>query len=225
MQVLSRVCSYGVDPLGSLTTNPCIGIKHLYKGDRSEIIWTDAEIDKLKTATSREVGWVIDLAAHTGLRMGDLLKLSWSHVGEYAIEIKTGKSRQKRSAYIPLYDKLRKLLSAIPKRATTVLTNTRGRPWTVNGFGTSFDDAKIAAKMKDVDPHFHDTRGTAATKFYIAGFSIRAIAETMAWEEEAVEKIIHRYVARAAATKALIEQMNASGTKAVKPGVKPSVEN
>ena len=41
IQVLSRVCSYGVDPLGKLASNPCDGIKHLYKGDRSEIIWTD----------------------------------------------------------------------------------------------------------------------------------------------------------------------------------------
>jgi hypothetical protein len=44
-------------------------------------------------------------------------------------------------------------------RATTVLTNTRSRPWTANGFGTSFNDAKIAAKMKDADLHFHDLRG------------------------------------------------------------------
>ena len=218
MQVLSRVCSYGVDPLGKLAANPCDGIKHLYKGDRSDIVWTDNDITRVKAATSREVGWAVDLAAHTGLRMGDLLKLPWSRIGEDAIEMPASKGkRQNRMAIIPLYDDLRALLGTIPRRATTVLTNTRGKPWTTNGFGTSFDDAKIAAKMKDVDLHFHDLRGTAATKFYIAGVPVRVIAEILGWDEESVEKIIRRYVNRAAATKALIVQINEARTKVGKP--------
>ena len=72
----------------------------------------------------------------------------------------------------------------------------------------AFNRAKIAAGMDDRDLHFHDLRGTAATKFYIAGLSERVIAEIMAWEEEHVEKIIRRYVDRAAATKAIIRQLN-----------------
>lgn len=42
----------------------------------------------------------------------------------------------------------------------------------------------------------------------------------MAWDEDNVEKIIRRYVNCTALTKALIEQMNEAGTKAVKPAVK-----
>ena len=49
----------------------------------------------------------VDLAAHTGLRLGDLVRLSWSHVGEDAIVIRTGKSKQRREAIIPLYDESR----------------------------------------------------------------------------------------------------------------------
>jgi len=58
--------------------------------------------------------------------------------------------------------------------------------------------------------HFHDLRGTAATKFYIAGLSIRVIAEILAWSEDQVERIIRRYVGRAAATKEAIRQLNAA---------------
>jgi len=43
---------------------------------------------------------------------------------------------------------------------------------------------------------------------YIAGLSIRVIAEILAWSEDQVEKIIRRYVARSAATKAAIAQLN-----------------
>jgi transposase len=37
-------------------------------------------------------------------------------------------------------------------------------------------------------------RGTAATRFYVAGLPERAIAEIMAWSEEQVIRIIRRYV-------------------------------
>jgi transposase len=48
--------------------------------------------------------------------------------------------------------------------------------------------------------HFHDLRGTAATRFYVAGLSTRVIAKILAWSEDQVERIIRRYVGRAAAS-------------------------
>lgn len=62
--------------------------------------------------------------------------------------------------------------------------------------------------MESAGLHFHDLRGTAATRFYIAGLKIRVIAEILAWEEGRVEKIIRRYVGRQAATKEAIRQIN-----------------
>lgn len=208
LQVMSRVLSYAVDPLGRIAANPCVGIRQLYSADRSEIIWTEADIAQLRVSCSSEVAAAVDLAAHTGLRLGDLVALSWSHVGADAIVLTTGKSRGRREAIVPLYDALRELLARIPKRATTVLTNSRGRPWTADGFGTSFQKAKAAAGMTGANLHFHDLRGTAATRFYMAGLPERVIAEIMGWEEEHVAKIIRRYVGRAAATKAIINQLN-----------------
>jgi integrase len=207
-QVLSRVLAHAVDPLGQIAGNPCEGIKQLYSGDRSEIIWTEPDIAALKTTCPIGVAHAVDLAAHTGLRLSDLLRLSWSHVGEDTIMFSTGKSRGRREAIIPLYDDLRDVLACIPKLSPTILTNQRRRPWKNNGFGTAFNRAKIGAGMNDRDLHFHDLRGTAATKFYIAGLSIRVIAEILAWSEDQVERIIRRYVGRNAATKAAIRQIN-----------------
>ena len=48
MQVLSRVLSHAVDPLGKIASNPCEGIKHLYSANRSEVICTDSDIAALK---------------------------------------------------------------------------------------------------------------------------------------------------------------------------------
>jgi integrase len=155
-----------------------------------------------------EICHALDLAGHTGLRLGDLLRLSWSHVKEDAITLASGKSRGRREAIIPVYDELREVLARIPKRSTVILTNSRGRPWKRNGFGTAFNRAKIAAGMNGRDLHFHDLTGTAATRFYVAGVSIRVIAEILAWSEDQVERIIRRYVSRAAATRETIRQLN-----------------
>jgi integrase len=208
MQVLSRVLSYAVDPLGKIAGNPCEGIRLLYSGDRSDIIWTGADIAQLKLSCSVETAHAVDLAAHTGLRLGDLLRVSWSHVGTDAIVMTTGKSKHRREIIIPLYDALTQVLAGIPKRSTTILTNSWHRPWTRDGFGSSFNKAKIAAGVADRDLHFHDLRGTAATRFYIAGLTERVIAEIMGWEEEHVTRIIRRYVGRVAATKAIIKILN-----------------
>ncbi|UGA48637.1 tyrosine-type recombinase/integrase [Bradyrhizobium quebecense] len=208
MQVLSRVAAHAVKT-GKIAGNPCEGVEHLYKNDRSEIIWADAEIARLKNTCSNEIATAVDLAGHTGLRLSDLLRLSWSHISDDAIILTTGKSRHRREAIIPLYGALREILARIPKRSTTILTNSRRRPWTADGFGSSFNKAKIDAGMSQQDLHFNDLRGTAATKFYIAGFTMREIAETLAWEEESVEKIIRRYVGRTAAIKARIKKLEA----------------
>lgn len=214
MQVLSRVLSFAVER-GKLASNPCEGIKQLYSTNRSDIIWTEDDIGQLRAVASPEIMHAVDLAAATGLRPADLFRLSWSHIGEDAIVITTSKSRHQKEAVIPLYDDLRDLLKRIPKRSTVVLTSTRPvtkhssahRPW--RGFSSSFTKAMADAKMADRDLHFYDLRGTAATRFYLAGLTERVIAEIMGWEEETVSRIIRRYVSRQAAVQDTIVKMRA----------------
>ncbi len=115
----SRILSYAVSE-GALTLNPCEGIPNLYESDRAEIIWTNADLETLYKHASPEVANAAKLASLTGLRYGDLFRLSWSHVGPNAIEIKTGKSRGKRGAIVPIYGAIRELLKTLPRRSTTV---------------------------------------------------------------------------------------------------------
>ncbi len=218
IQVLSRVCSYMVDPLGVIASNPCEGIKQLYSTNRAEIIWTEDDIAALRKIASPEVMRAVDLAAATGLRPADLVRLSWSHVQENAISITTSKSRHRREALIPLYDELRAVISAMPRVSTAVLTNSRKRPWTVDGLNSSFAAAMKASAIAGADLHFYDLRGTAATRFYLAGLSTRVIGEIMGWEEETVARIMKRYVARTAAIEATIGTLNSGAGRVEKVG-------
>jgi len=64
--------------------------------------------------------------------------------------------------------------------------------------------------LSDTELHFHDLRGTAATNFYRAGFTSREIAQTLAWTEERVERLIDRYVKRDEILKDRIRRMDKS---------------
>ncbi|MGV3580039.1 tyrosine-type recombinase/integrase [Brevundimonas sp.] len=208
IQVLSRVLTHAVD-LDRISTNPCEGIKSLYSADRSDIIWTDDDLKAVEGKASPEVWHGINLAAHTGFRAEDLRRLSWSHIGEFEIVIPTNKSRGGKSAFVPLYDDLRAVLASIPRRSTTVLTNEKGRPWKDGPNGSGFMKARDEA-LPGRDLHFHDLRGTFATRAHMAGLSNREIAELLAWEEARVEQIIRRYVGRRAIAQGMIQKLNAN---------------
>lgn len=193
--------------LDLIRTNPCRGIKALYKSSRADIIWTDTDLAALKAVASPEVWWAVNLAAYTGLRAADLTVLPWAQIGEEAIIIPTSKSRGTREAFVPLYDDLRAALAEIPKRSPTVLTNEKGRPWIDGVNGTSFRNAREAA-LPETELHFHDLRGTAATRFHAAGLNHREIADIMGWEEAQVDRIIRRYVGQSAVAQAIIKKLN-----------------
>lgn len=219
LQVLSRVLSFGIAE-GQLQVNACTGVPRIYRSDRSEIIWTDDDMAALAKKASAEVMWAVRLAAMTGLRKSDVLRLSWTHVQGHSIEIRTGKSGERKTAVIPLYSSLRALLQEIPKRATTILTNTDKVSWKT-GFDASFIRAKNAA---GVDKHFHDLRGTAATKMFLAGLTVREIAEIFTWSEDHVERLINVYVKKDELLLDRIRRIDEleSRTPGVKPAVKPS---
>lgn len=218
-QVLSAILTFAVDE-GDLAANPCIGIKNLYSNDRADIIWTADDLATLAKTASAPVMAAARLAALTGLRQTDLLRLPWSRVGALAIEVKTGKGRGKRTALIPMYAELRDYLATIPKVGAIVLTNGDGLPWK-SGFGSSWNKALIKAAIKDL--HFHDLRGTAATRMYLGELSLREIAQIMAWSEEQVERLINVYVNRDALLRDRIRRMdeNTARTTPEKLGEKP----
>lgn len=184
--------------------NPMDGIERLYTADRSDIIWTDADLTKVCAVASKELQWAIRLAAEIGLRTGDLLRLTWNEIGENGIVLNT--SKRQRLGIIPLTDNARSILGRIPRKGPVVLTSTKGVPWTESGFKTVFRKAKAKAKTGDL--HFHDLRGTAVTRIYLTGLDAAGIATIFAWSVQRVENILRKYVSGDAVALDLLARMN-----------------
>jgi hypothetical protein len=136
------------------------------------------------------------------LRLSDWLALARSRVPQ-------GKRGAKRQSY-PGYEAAEFLDQILAKHTGKDLTRSKKRDESVEYVKTILRIANPTQhwyRLSERYLHFNDLRGTAATKFYIAGFTMREIAETLTWEEESVEKIIRRYVGRAATLKARIRKL------------------
>ena len=188
---------------GELETNVLRSFPRIYRADRAAIIWTQDDLDRLFAHADQNLKDAVELAIHTGARVGDLRALSWSNVGRSALTYQPSKARGKKTAIIPITPELRALLDRIPRRrSTTILTSSRGYPWTEPGLSTAFQRAKRDAGITGL--RFHDLRGTAATKLIKAGLGLDDLAVILGWSEKAVREIARRYVSSDAMADAII---------------------
>jgi integrase len=230
-QVLSAVLSWAV-ARGMIATNVLLGHATLYKANRADKIWSKEEVTRFGAkAPSPEVGYIVRLACLTGLRRDDLLRLKWSDVSEVAITIRPSKSegrRQPKEVVVPLLDETLQLLDEIreqqghrwqmladtaarkgriaPLRPTTVLSNTRARPWSKDGAEHQVIDTKRKA---GVDKHLHDCRGTFATRLRLEGASYTEIADVLGWAEDRVERLMAAYVDKNLVVRGFAERLRA----------------
>ena len=114
--------------------------------------------------------------------------------------------------WLPVGEPLKAALDAAKKeerKAVTILTNTRGRPWTEDGFRTSW--GKAFAKGKFGDLHFHDLRGTAVTRLALAGCTVPEIASITGHSLETVQAILdaHYLGGRVELAEPAIKKLNA----------------
>lgn len=209
MQVLSRVCSWGLER-GFLTVNPAESIASSYSTDRSDIIWTDEEIEAVAAEMAPHVARAFKLAAWTGLPRGDLVALLWSDVGDLYISRKRNKTGV--DTVIPLFDETRALLKQFPKTAVTVVTTERGKPFAPRGFAMAVERARKAAGVAE-GKTLHDVRGTFATRLMDAGFEDSEVDEVLGWETGKSTRIRRRYISRRNVVISAINRMRERSAK------------
>lgn len=199
-----------------ISTNQAEPISRLHSVNKSDAIWTAEDLTVFASRASRELRWAVELAAATGLRQGDLIRLAWNHEADGAFNLPTHKRAQ--PVTIPITRACRALLGRIDRRGPIILTTERGkRPWTADGLRSSFakacasTDPKTGAKTIYVGRTFHDLRRTAATGLIRAGLDNSQVASIMGWSEADVEAMKRKYVSRAAVVAAVLAKLEKGG--------------
>lgn len=204
--VLKRVLGWAVENV-EIAANHADRIGRLHKADRSDCIWSENDFAAFRVMASKELTWAVELAAHTGLRQGDLVRLAWTHYDGSSFALRT--SKRGKEVLIPATKACRAIVGSIPKRQAVILTTERGkRPWTADGLRSSFNKACKGAGVRRT---FHDLRRTAATNLLRSGFKASKVALIMGWEEDAVDTLKRKYVSRSAIVQDMLDQIEKEG--------------
>lgn len=184
--------------------NPAADLGKLHKANRADLIWEERHWQAVAEAPAY-VRRVLMLAALTGLRIGDLLTLRWSHVQDGYIALTTSKSRHTTEAIIPLHAELARFFTGPPGRGE-VLRNSEGEPWTLEAWKSAWG----RARPDGFDRRGHDLRGTFATRLMIAGFTDAEIAMILGWETDRLAALRARYVDRGRVVRAMAARLSAN---------------
>jgi integrase len=194
---------------GILPVNVAARIRQLHQVNKADQVWEPRHWQALADhwqAEQLDRAHLLDalkLAGLTGLRLGDLVRLSWDQVGEKAIILTTRK--RKGRAVIPILPELRQLLDARDHRKGTILQTTRGTSWTESGLGTVFQRSKPAG----FDRTIHDLRGTYVTWLATRRLTDDEIARIVGWTARRVAEIRARYVDEATVVTSLVDRLSA----------------
>jgi integrase len=190
--MLARVLAVAKDR-GTIATNVCERGGKLYSVDRAEIIWQPAHVAAFNAVASEPLQFALMLALWTAQRQGDLIKLTWSQYDGTHIRLKQGKTGARVAVNVGT-----DLKAALDRRRPTpadgpILRNSRGKPWTEDGFRTSWGKASTKAGLDAADLRFHDLRGTAVTVLSTAGCTNQEIAAVTGHSEKDVDRILKAY--------------------------------
>lgn len=169
--VLARVLSWALDR-GLILANPCEKGGRLYRATRTDKVWTDADEAAFLASAPPHLHLPLILALWTGQRQGDLLRLPWAAYDGNTIRLKQGKTGAR--VVIPVSAVLKAALDAVPRRSPVILLSSEDRPWTSDGFRSSWGKACKACGVLGLT--FHDLRGTAVSRLALAGCSEAEIA-------------------------------------------------
>ncbi len=209
LAVLALILAWGFDR-GLTPANPLEKPGRLYRADRSERVWSDGDEAAFLRVAPPHLALAFILAADTGQRQGDLLRMPWSAWDGASLHVRQGKTG--RRVVIPATARVRAALEAEPRKAVTILTTIRGRSWTSDGFRASWAKACAAARISGLT--FHDLRGTAVTRLALAGCTVPEIAAITGHALKEVESILDsHYLGRTTGlAKAAVERLESHRT-------------
>jgi integrase len=187
--VVQAVFSWGLDR-DYITENPVKRIKSIKRPKnmaRANRPWTKAEWDVAVAEAPPHLLAPILLCGVLGWRRGEVVSRPRSDYDSEAKKIRrvSAKSGKVVKTTVPkaIHDALDALL---PHDAVTLLVNTRGRPWTIDGFATSmFTFLRKLESEGRVGPGLtmHGLRHTCGTTMRELGFDLQTIADMLGQEQ------------------------------------------
>jgi integrase len=182
--------------------------------------WAKEERDFILSSAPVHLLGPLAMGLYIGARQGDILRMSKKAVADGWVRFTASKNRKRIEAPIP--DGLAAILDRLPTHdATTLLVNSKGKPWTSDGFRTSWGkwrDEMVALGHVQPGLTFHGTRHTVATVLAEDGWGDRDIGLALGQDSDAMPKHYSRR-ARHDERKMALRDSVQKANKSVKPSV------
>jgi site-specific recombinase XerD len=166
---------------GKASINPARSTRHR-KEDNSRVRYLTQDEDvKLRKVIAEE--WTehmpeLDLAVHTGMRLGEMYGLTWDNVNLTGRILTIPRSKNGERRHVRLNSVAVAALVAFAGRGNgtgPVIRNARGEP--LCGPRYWFEKAIVKAAIEGF--HWHDLRHTFASRLTMAGVGLRAVQDAL----------------------------------------------
>jgi integrase len=179
LSMLSRIFSIA-KANGEVSSNPCAEVKSLVgEQPRTRYLFPEEEQRLMAVLESTPyLRTIVILALNTGMRRGEILRLTWLHIDFHSNEIKATHTKTHRDRFIPMNAKVREELLRLRETSEDHLVFPGRKA------GCSLMDVKKAfntacRRSGILDFHFHDLRHTFGTRAAEAGVALNAVAAVM----------------------------------------------
>ncbi|WP_164467444.1 tyrosine-type recombinase/integrase [Caulobacter flavus] len=218
MTVLKRLLSWAVEN-EEIEKNPIERVEGIYKSNRAALIVEPDALEAILERATPEAQLAIRFAAATGVRREDLCEIEWSFLRENHLLFPTNKSSGRKIVRVPLLGEAWAVVEELKKQreqaiaegrvpSAFMFVTDRKTPWKPDSLTQAFARAAKAAGV--VGRRLNDLRGTAITKFVVAGFDNDTIADIVGWEVTRVANIRKHYVDSWNVAERLMQQLERS---------------
>jgi integrase len=161
-----------------IPANPCRGIKLYPETPRTQ--WLEAgQIAQILEHCSPRLRPIVQVALLTGLRKGDILRLTWDRIDFEQGLIRITQSKTQTPLLLPMSPALADVLRNVRRDLDSPSVFYPG-PKSRRRFGwvrTDFEKARMAAGLPST--HFHDLRHTAATQLRRLGRDLQIVQQLL----------------------------------------------
>jgi integrase len=171
-------------------------------GDGGHVPWTDEQVALAEQGARPHLSRVITLAANTGQRGSDLVRMRWSDIEEFdgRTGIKVTQMKTGLQLWIPLTAALQAAISSWERRPGFILLKQDGLPWTREQLSNQWERERgtnaALAPLREAGLVMHGLRGTAVVRLRRAGATIPQISDMVGMSAQMVTRYCRYSVQR-----------------------------
>lgn len=145
--------------------------------------WTDEHVALAEVGARPELSRVITMAANTGQRGSDLVRMRWTDIEEHEGRAGINVTQQKTGLklWVPMTSVLKVAIDTWERRPGFILLMKNGHPWTRPQLSNAWVEERernpALAPIRDAGLVLHGLRGTAVVRLRRAGATIPQISD------------------------------------------------